>query len=38
MYNNYTTAYDEFLAFDTKLKTHQRHLQLQATEIYKFKN
>ena len=28
----------ELLAFDNKLKTHQRHLQFLAIEIYKFKN
>ena len=38
MYNNYTTTYDEFLAFDTKLKIHQRHLQFLGIEICKFKN
>ena len=31
-------TYDELLAFDNKLKTHQRHLQFLAIEIYKSKN
>ena len=31
-------TYDELLAFDIKLKTHQKHLQFLAIEIYKFKN
>ena len=31
-------TYDEPLAFDNKLKTHQRHLQFLAIEIYKSKN
>ena len=29
---------DVLLAFDIKLKTHQKHLQFLAIEIYKFKN
>ena len=37
MYNNYTATYDDLLALDNKLKTHQSHLQLLAIEIYKFK-
>ena len=32
------TTYDELLALDNKLKTHQRHLRFLATEIYKSKN
>ena len=31
-------TYDELLALDNKLKTHQRHLQLLAIEIFKSKN
>ena len=31
-------TYDELLAFDIKLKIHQKHLQFLTTEIYKFKN
>ena len=31
-------TYDDLLAFDSKLKTHQKHLQFLAIEIYKFKN
>ena len=31
-------TYDELLAFDIKLETHQKHLQVLAIEIYKFKN
>ena len=31
-------TYDGLLAFDNKLKTHQRHLQFLAIEIYKSKN
>ena len=31
-------TYDDLLALDNKLKTHQRHLQFLAIEIYKFKN
>ena len=30
--------FDETLALDKKLKTHQRHLQFLAIEIYKSKN
>ena len=30
--------YDDLLALDNKLKTHYRHLQFLATEIYKYKN
>ena len=30
-------TYEEILALDNKLKAHQRHLQLLAIEIYKFK-
>ena len=30
-------TYDELLALDNKLKTHQRHLQFLAIEIYKIK-
>ena len=38
VYNNYMVTYDELLALDNKLKTHQRHLQFLAIEIYNFKN
>ena len=38
VYNNYMTTYDKLLAFDNKLKTHQRHFQFLAIEIHKFKN
>ena len=38
VYNNYMAAYDDFLALDNKLKTHQRHLHFLAIEIYKYKN
>ena len=38
VYNNYMATYDELLALDNKLKTHQRHLQYLAIEIYKSKN
>ena len=38
VYNNYMATYDELVALDNKLKTHQRHLQFLATEIYKSKN
>ena len=38
VYNNYMATYDELLALDNKLKTHQRHLQFLAIEIYKSKN
>ena len=31
-------THDDLLALNNKLKTHQRHLQLLAIEIYKFKN
>ena len=31
-------TYDDLLALDNKLKTHQRHLQFLAIEIYKSKN
>ena len=31
-------TYDELVALDNKLKTHQSHLQFLATEIYKSKN
>ena len=31
-------TYDELLALDNKLKTHQRHLQFLAIKIYKSKN
>ena len=30
--------YDEHLAVDNKLKTHQKYLQLLAIELYKSKN
>ena len=30
--------YDELLAFDNKLKTHQRHLHFLTIEIYESKN
>ena len=32
------TTYDDLLALDNKLKTHQTHLQFLAIETYKFKN
>ena len=38
MYNNYIATYDELLALDNKLKTHQQHLQFLAIEMYKSKN
>ena len=38
VYNNYMAKYDDVLALDYKLKTHQRHLQFLAIEIYKSKN
>ena len=31
-------TYDDLLALDNNLKTHQRHLQFLAIEIYKYKN
>ena len=31
-------TYDDLLALENKLKTHQRHLQFLAIEIYKSKN
>ena len=31
-------TYDDFLALDNKLKTHKRHLQFLAIEIYKSEN
>ena len=31
-------TYDDLLALDNKLKTHQKHLQFLAIEIYKSKN
>ena len=31
-------TYDDLLAFDCKLKTHQKHLQFLAIEIYKSKD
>ena len=31
-------TYDDLLALDNKLKTHQRHLQFLAIEIYRSKN
>ena len=37
MYNNYMAAYDDLLALDNELKTHQRHLELLANEIYESK-
>ena len=36
-YSNYMATYDGLLALDNKLKTHQRHLQLLAIEVYKSK-
>ena len=36
--SNYMATYDDVLALDNKLKTHQRHLQFLAIEIYKSKN
>ena len=38
VYNNYVARNDELLALDNKLKTHQKHLQFLAIEIYKSKN
>ena len=38
VYNNYMGKYDDVLALDNKLKTHQRYLQFLAIEIYKSKN
>ena len=38
VYNNYMGKYDDVLALDNKLKTHQRHLQFLAIETYKSKN
>ena len=38
VYNNYVATYDELLALDNKLKTHQKHLHFLAIEIYKSKN
>ena len=37
VYNNYMATYDELLALDNKLKTHQKHLQFLVIEIYKSK-
>ena len=37
VYNNYMATYDDLLALDNKLKTHQRHLQFLAIEINKLK-
>ena len=31
-------TYDDLLALDNKLKTHQKYLQFLAIEIYKSKN
>ena len=36
--SNYMATYDDVLALDNKLKTHQRHLQFLAIEIYRSKN
>ena len=36
--SNYMATYDDVLALDNKLKTHQRHLQFLAIEIYKSEN
>ena len=38
VYNNYVDTYDDLLALDNKLKTHQKHLQFLAIKIYKSKN
>ena len=38
MFNNYMPTYDDLLALDKKLRTHQRHLQFLAVEIYNSKN
>ena len=38
VYNNYMAKYDNVLALDNKLKTHQMHLQFLIIEIYKSKN
>ena len=38
VYNSYVAIYDELLALDNKLKTHQNHLQFLAIELYKSKN
>ena len=37
-YNNCMAIYDDLLALDNNLKTHQRHLQFLDIEIYKSKN
>ena len=37
VYNNYVATYDELLALENKLKTHQKHLQFLVIEIYKSK-
>ena len=36
--SNYMATHDDVLALDNKMKTHQRHLQFLAIEIYKSKN
>ena len=38
VYNNDMATYDEILALDNKLKTHQKYLQFLTIEIYKSKN
>ena len=38
VYNNYMATYDELLALDNKLKTHQKHLKFLDIEICKSKN
>ena len=37
-YNNYMATYDDLLALNNRLMTHQRHLELLGIEIYRFKN
>ena len=38
VYHNYMATYDDVLALDKKLKTHQKHLQFLGIEIYKSEN
>ena len=35
VYNNYMATYDDLLALNNKLKTHQRHLKFLVIEMYK---
>ena len=37
VYNNYMATYDDLLALNNKLKTHQRHLKFLVIEMYKSK-